>query len=244
MKKHNLLALFCILLLLLCGCSGESGEGKGSMDTLFETTESALERGCFFFAGEVLGVKTDSRLISYYDAQMGENTFYSVRVTKDLYGCMPERNITVCVLGNSETFPDRTTLSKGKEYYFTAELWVEKEETIFLLPTFYKALPELREGGIYSEAEGKSAYCGSEEEYGGRLDALAETTGYSPAVVLQSIKNQLKNATLRDADYFEELEFEKVDAAALKQTASFAATLLQRAQATKETWEGLGELIK
>lgn len=243
MKKHNWIAALLLILFLLCGCSKQ--EGKGDFESLFTTAESSFQMGRFFFGGQVLGIKNDQRIISYYDAPMGDNTFYSVRVTQDFFGCMPERNITVCILGNSETFPDRASLEKGKEYLFEAALWMEGEEPIFLLPTFYSSLPTLKEGEAYAMEEGQRALCGSLDDYKSALLERAKKSGYSPASVLRGLKDQLKNAAVRaDASYFKEKGFETVDSAALKETASAAAALLKKAEAAEATWKGIGELIK
>ncbi|MBQ7095933.1 MAG: hypothetical protein IJN80_05745 [Clostridia bacterium] len=243
MKKHNWIAALLLILFLLCGCSKQ--EGKGDFESLFSTAESSFQMGRFFFGGQVLGIKNDQRIISYYDAPMGENTFYSVRVTQDFFGCMPERNITVCILGNSETFPDRVSLEKGKEYLFEAALWMEGEEPIFLLPTFYSSLPELKEEKAYAMEEEQRALCGSLEDYKSALLERGKEAGYSPATVLSGMKDQLKNAAGRgDASYFKEKGFERVDSAALQETASAAAALLKRAEAAEATWEGIGALIK
>lgn len=237
------MALLCLILLLICSCSKQGGSGR--LESLFTTTESSFQVGRFIFGGQVLGIKNDERLISYYDAPMGDNTFYSVRVTEDFFGYMPERNITVCILGNSETFPDRASLEKGKEYLFEVALWMDEEEIVFLLPTFYSALPELKDGKLYAMEEGKRLLCGSLADYKGALLKKAEESGYSAATLLGGMKLQLENAAGRgDASYFKERRFEKVDEDALQKTASSAATLLKKVEKAEATWDGVGEVIK
>lgn len=243
-KLHKLIAFLLVLSLFLCGCKGSDEEAVG-LDTLFETTENSLSIGQVFFAGKVLGKAAEARLISYYDAEMGKNTFYSVEITDDLFNCLPERTITVCVLGNEETFPDRTPLSKGKEYYFNTTLWVEGEEIIFLLPTFYTALPERENGLIYATIDEVRHECGSDERYRERLNELVKKTGYGPETVLVGAKEAFQSAAARvDIDYFETLKIPIPDAALLQKTGTTAAALLKQAEKTEATWEEIGGLLK
>ena len=243
MKKHNLVGAFLLILMLICGCANR--EEKGDLELLFSTAETSFQTGRFFFAGQVQGIKNDERLITYYDAPMGKNTFYSVKVTEDFFGCMPERNITVCILGNSETFPNRATLEKGKEYLFETALWVDDQEAIFLLPTFYSALPRLADGKLYALEAGKELLCGSLEDYKITLMERAEEQKYAPATLLSGMKEQLKNAVSRkDVAYFKERDFKNVEKETLQKTAHIAATLLKKAEDAEATWEEIGAIIQ
>lgn len=242
MKKNKWIAWLLCCLLLLCGCAEE--EQAAEMDEIFITTEAALEGGHFFFTGEVLSVVTEDRLISKYEAYKGENTFYSVEVTDDYYNCMPDRTIIVCVLG-SEEFPNRDMLKKDREYLFDTTLWVEGDQTIFLLPTFHSFMPELQGDQVYSLVEGERVNCGTLEEYKERLERLAEKVGYGPQTVLSAAKLTLESVAERvDPAYFEKMGYPQVDQALLKKTGETATALLKKAEKAESTWKGIGELIK
>ena len=242
MKKTKWMAWLLMGVLLLSGCAEE--ETETHMDQVFITTQSALEGGHFFFSGKVLGVSTEERLISYYEAEMGKNTFYSVEVTEDYYQCMPDRNITVCVLGSGETFR-REGLKKDREYIFDTTLWVEGDQTIFLLPTFHSYMPELQNGEVYIPVDGEAVSCGSYEEYREQFDALAAKAKYCPQTVLDAVKLALQGAAERvDPALFKKMGYKNVDAALLKKTGETAASLLEKAQKIEPTWEEIGELIQ
>lgn len=244
MKKHNLAALLLALMLLLCGCS-EKTSGTKDLDELMEKTAVSLEEGHFFFAGKVTSAMAEAKMISFYDAEAEKSTFYKVEVTDDPFDCLPARTLTVCVLGNTENFSDRMTLEKGKEYLFDTTLWVQGEEAVLLLPTFYLALPE-RDGAIlyYTDQEGKALVNGSYQDYLERLLELAEQESYGPGTVLEAAKNRLQSAAERGTAYFEELEFTNLDSAALSTTVQTAAALLEQAGRTEPTWAGIRELLK
>ena len=245
MKKINkLLALLLVFSLLLCGCNGKDRAGQAMMEEFLEEAEGAMVGGELFFAGKILGMAAEDRLISYYDAEMGKNTFYSVEVTEDLFGIMPDRTITVCVLGNSETFPDRNLLIKGKEYYFHTYLWVEGEELIFLLPTFYTALPEREGEMIYATYEDTRYLCGSDEEYRQGLKAAEEKAGYGAAAVWLRAETAFAEAGRKDAKYFENLKMKVKDPVLLKQTQRAAKELAGRLEKIDKTWEGLGGVFE
>lgn len=246
MKKIlRIFALLLVLSLLLCGCGEKKSELQAEMDSFLQDAETALAQGEFLFVGKVLGKVTEDRLITYYDADMGENTFYSVEVTEDLYGCMPDRTITVGILGNSETFPDRTPLSKGKEYYFQTYLWVEGDQIIFLLPTFYTALAEREAGMIYATINGERHFCGSEEEYREALKQAEERAEYGPMAVWKTAEASFGAAYGRStAAYFEKLEISVKDPETLEKTEETAYKLLQEIKKTEKSWEGLGDLLQ
>ncbi|MBQ8893769.1 MAG: hypothetical protein IJ043_05095 [Clostridia bacterium] len=246
MKKHNLLALLLALLLLLCGCSGQTeSSGTKKLEDLFEKTAASLAEGHLFFTGKVTSALAEAKDISFYEAESEKNTFYKVEVTDDPFGCLPERTLTVCVLGNTENFIDRTPLQKGKEYLFDTTLWVQGEEAVLLLPTFYLVLPERQGDALYyTDQQTTAAVDGSYQDYLDQLRALAEENGYSAAGVLAAAKTRLESAVERDSAYFEALEFETVDSGALNTTIRTAKTLLAKANAAQPTWEGIEELLK
>lgn len=234
-------ALLLAVALLLSGCG--RGAPETDLDPLFTATETALSAGDFFFRGKVVSVLSTSRQISFYEADMGGNTFYGVEVTDDYFGCMPERIVTVCVLGSKEGFPNRTTLIKGREYLFDVSLWVQGEEPVFLLPTFYSALPEYRDGTLYWFDGEETVSPGRFEDYRARFDALAAS--YGPETVLTAVRERLALAAERNSgDFFTDLGFEQVDTDLLTQTAETAAALLARAEQTETSWEGIRELLQ
>ena len=244
MKKRNFIALLTVLLLLFCGCE-QNAAGTVTLDEYFEKAEISLEEGHFFFAGKILSAVAESKAISYYDAQTDKSTFFQVEVTEDPFGCMPEGTVTVCVLGNTENFADRVLPKKNKEYLFDTTLWVQQEKAVFLLPTFYDVLPR-REGDAlyYTDRTGTATVDMGYGEYREKLSALAQNTGYSPALVLKAVKERLKEAVRRDAAYFKELKFSNVDAEALALTNKTAEKLLEQAEHTETTWEGIKGLLQ
>lgn len=246
MKKHNLIALLMLLMLMLSGCRQESGEdGTKEMDELFVKTGASLEEGHIFFTGKVLSAMAEERMISFYEAETAKSTFYTVEVTDDPFGCLPDRTITVCVLGNSDNFLDRTLLKKNKEYIFDTTFWVLEDQAVLLLPTFYLVLPD-REGDhlYYTSPAGSLEINGTYQDYWAKLKAMADERGYSAEKVLTAAKDRLEDAVQRDAVYFQKLKFQKIDVDALVQTVETAKVLLDRAKNTQPTWEGIKELLK
>lgn len=245
MKKRNLISMLTALLLLLCSCGGNpSGDTIKSAD-FFEKAAVSLEEGHIFFTGKVLSAVAEAKTITYYDSQAEKSTFYQVEVTDDPFGCMPARTLTVCVLGRTENFPKRVNLEKNKEYLFDVNLWVQGEETVLLLPTFYQALPERVEDVLYyTDNSGKAVMDCSYTAYYKKLLALAQENGYTAATVLAAAKERLQNATQRNAEYFEKLEFTDLDRAAITKTVQTAEVLLARANGTQTTWEGIKELLQ
>ncbi len=244
MKTRNFIALLGVLLLLLCSCGSKPAETV-SLDLHFEKAAVSLEEGHFFFAGRILSAVAESKMISFYDAETEKSTFFRVEVTEDPFGCMPEGTVTVCVLGNTENFADRVLPQKNKEYLFDTTLWVQQEQPVFLLPTFYDVLLR-REGDAlyYTDRTGTATVDMGYGEYREKLSALAQNTGYSPALVLKAVKERLKEAVRRDAAYFKELKFSNVDAEALALTNKTAEKLLEQAEHTEITWKGIKGLLQ
>lgn len=242
--KRRIIALMAALLLLLCGCDQKS-DGLKPMDQLFEKTAVSMEEGHFFFAGTVKAASAVKQTISFYEAEAEKNTFYQVEITDDPFGCMPDRVVTVCILGAVDTFNERTPLQKDKEYLFDTSLWVQGEEAVFLLPTFYESLPE-RDGDAlyYTNAEGRSAVDGSYADYSARLKAMAEENAYGPEKVLTAVKDRLKSAKERDVTYFKNLKFENLDEDTLAKTNRTAALLLAQAEQAENNWESIRGLLK
>ncbi len=237
--KRRIIALLAVLLLLLCGCDQKS-DGLKPMEQLFEKTPVSMEEGHFFFAGKIKAASAAKQNISFYEAEAEKNTFYQVEITDDPFGCMPERVVTVCILGAVETFNERTLLQKDKEYLFDTSLWVQGEEAVFLLPTFYESLPE-RAGDelYYTNAEGRSAVDGSYADYSDRLKELAKENAYGPEKILTAAKERLKSAKERDMAYFKDLKFENLDEELLTKTNRTAAALLQKAEQAENDWESI-----
>ena len=247
MKKHNLIALMVVLLLLLCGCKQEEAAAEGSMklEELFARTAASVEEGHFFFAGKVASAMAEKKMISFYDVETEKSTFYKVEVTEDPFNCLPDRTLTVCIMGNTENFPDRNVLEKGKEYLFDTTLWVQEEEVVMLLPTFYEVLPECREEALfYTDQSTTVVINGTRADYWAQLKKMTEEKGYAPQTVLSGIQGRLQQAIERNADYFEELKFEALDRAALSRTVTTAEALLEQAKNTEPTWGGIEELLK
>ena len=227
--KRRIIALLVALLLLLTGCAQKNTGEKPMEELLGKVTEASAMK----------------KMISFYDVEAEKSTFYQVEVTDDPFGCMPDRTITVCILGAADTFSERIALQKNKEYLFDTSLWVQEDEAVFLLPTFYESLPE-REGNMlyFTTVDGRGTVDGSYEEYLARLQTLAAENEYTAQKVLDAAKERLKSAAERDAESFEALKFESVDREALNKTNKKAADLLQKAETAEKTWEGIRGLLK
>lgn len=243
-KQTKLFALLLAVVLLVSGCA-KAPDGQVALEDLFEKTSASLGEGHLFFAGRVTSALAEPKQITYYDAEAGKNTFYRVEITEDFFGCLPNRTLTVCVMGNSENFAERENLEKGKEYLFDCSIWMEEDQVILLLPTFYQALPQ-REGEklLRTQGEETAAVKGGYSEYKEKLKSLAAESGYDPALVLQKVKDQLQAASLKDEAYFEKLEFENPDRALINATVAGASARLKAAEQTEESWKGIKELLK
>ena len=243
MRKMQWAALLMAALLLLGGCHRED-PGALTYETMFEKTESSLKEGHLFFAGKVLAVEKKAEQITYYDAPAAVNTFYRVEIEEDYFDLLPDRTFTVAVLGEEEHFANRTALEEGGVYLFDCTLWMQGEEMILLLPTFYNGLPQW-EGQFLSFTEGNSRYAveGTYQEYVEALKDLAKELGYGPKTVMEGAKARLQTAIQKDRAYFEDLKFEEADAAAIQATVQAAQKRLQAAQKLSETKEGVQELF-
>ena len=246
MKMRNiLLAVLCVLL-LLCGCSSEEQPNDAvTVDYLYERAEVAQKAGNLFFAGKVLSVVTETEQITYYEEQTDKNTFYQVEVTDDLFGCMPNRVVTVCVLGSSDQFIDRFALEEGEEYLFDTTLWVHGGEAVFLLPTFYENMPRVSDGALYyTDDSGKYLLDADYATYTAQLKKMAGETVYTPEAVLSAAKERLELAASdRTVARFEELEFEKLDRALIEKVNQDATALAEKAKSVAATWSGIEELL-
>ena len=242
--KRKIIALLAALLLLLTGC-GEEATGEKPLAELLEKTPVSMQGGHFFFTGKVTEASAMKKMISFYEVEAEKSTFYQVEIIDDPFGCMPERTVTVCILGGAETFGERIPPEKNKEYLFDTTLWVQEDEAVFLLPTFYESLPE-REGEVlyYTTTEGRGVVKGSYADYLARLQTLATENNYTAQTVLDAAKERLKSATERDAAFFKDLKFESVDQVALDKTNKKAADLLQKAESAEKTWEGIRGILE
>lgn len=242
MKKLNWMALVLALMLLLGGCS-KTEDDELKLESLFERTEVAMQEGQLFFSGKVLEKTKQDRAITYYESETAANTFYQVEITEDFFGFLPERTLTVCVMGTEENFGSRTELEKGKEYLFQVNAWAGESELLFLLPTFYEAMPQ-REGDYLYYTKGNLRYAvdGGYEDYKQMLSELAEQYGYSAKGVGAAIIANLKNAAQKDAAYFEKLEFKTIDSAAVDAVAAFAAE--KSKTAAPETAQQIKEILE
>lgn len=222
MKKLNWIAVVLLLALLIGGCSNAKDDVM-TLESLFYRTEVAMEEGQLFFAGKVLSAKNQARAITYYESETAANTFYEVEVTEDFFGFMPDRTLTVCVMGTEENFVSRTELEQGKEYLFQVNAWAGEEEMLFLLPTFYEALPQ-REGEYiyYTKSNKRYAVDGRYEEYKQMLFDLADQLGYSAKRVGEAISSNLELASQKNASYFEALEYQNIDHQTVDKIAAFA----------------------
>lgn len=244
MRKIRWAALLMAAVLLLSGCQ-KNDPGTLTYETMFEKTEASLKEGHLFFAGKVLQVDQRAELITYYDGETPANTFYTVEVVEDYFDLLPDRNLTVCIMGTTDQFSTRTDLKAEEVYIFDCTVWMQGEEVVLLLPTFYNGLP-CREGEFLSFTEKGVRYAveGTYEDYKESLLALAEEQGYGPAAVMKHINDRLASAAQKDAAYFEELEFETVDADRIGATVAAANTRLQEAKNLQSTNQGVKELLK
>ncbi|MBQ7935759.1 MAG: hypothetical protein IJ333_05365 [Clostridia bacterium] len=246
--KHKygrcLLGVLLAISLLLCGCE-KTDSTLYPLEDLTQTMESSLKTGHFFFAGKVTAAGINEQMISYYEEEAENNTFYQVEVTEDFFGCMPEEAITVCIFGTTGNFTSRTNLEEGKEYLFDTTLWVHGEEAVFLLPSFYLGMPQ-RSGETlyYTEAGQMAAVDGSFTQYKQHLSELAAKTGYTAESVLAAVTAQLETAVEKDAAYFEELSFEEIDTEHLETTTGTAQTLLAEAKETEPSWEAIRGILQ
>ena len=135
--KRNVAALLLALLVLLTGCSKQE-LGQMPLEELLEKTPVSMEEGHLFFTGKVTAASVMNRMISFYEVETEKSTFYQVEVTDDPFDCMPDRTLTVCILGSAESFGERNALQKDKEYLFDTSLWVQEDEAVLLLPTMDK----------------------------------------------------------------------------------------------------------
>ncbi|MBR4087089.1 MAG: hypothetical protein IKK30_04445 [Clostridia bacterium] len=242
MRRLNWIAWVLLFAVLLCGCS-KSQENVMKLEDLFYRTEVAMEEGQLFFAGKVLSVQKQDLDITYYESETVANTFYEVEVTEDFFGFLPERTLTVCVMGTGEHFISRTEPEKGGEYLFQVKPWAGEEEMLFLLPTFYEALPR-REGEYIYYTKGKQRYAvdGGYEDYKQMLLDLADRYSYSAQGVGEAIYSDLQAASKKDAAYFEELDYKTIDRAALDGIAAFAAE--RGNTAAPKTAQEIKEILK
>ncbi len=246
MKLRNIMLLLLSLVLLLSGCSSEDeASHPTTSEHLYERAAVSQAGGHFFFAGEVLSAATDSKQITYYEEQVEKNTFYQVEITDDLFGCMPERVITVCVLGSSENFIDRFALEEGEEYLFDTTLWVHDGAPVFLLPTFYENLPQVSDGALYyTDDSGKYLLDVDYEGYTTRLADMAADNNYTPKTVLNAAKERLElAATEQTVQHFEELKFTDPNKDLIRAVNRDAAALAEKAAVAENTWSEIKELL-
>lgn len=244
MKKLKFLCAVLAAMLLLTACS-KSDPSVLSLDTLFYRTEASLAEGHLFFAGRVVSATQQNRAITYYDSETEANTFYEVEVTEDFFGCLPARTLTVCVMGTDAHFVSRTELRSDTEYLFDVNAWAGEDEMLFLLPTFYEALPQ-REGEYiyYTKGETRYAVEGDYAAYKQALFAMAEEQGYGPAAAWNAIQANLQSAAKKDAAYFKELKFEAIDKEAIGQVTAFAADRLAQIKTAPKAWAEIQEVLK
>lgn len=244
MRKIKWAALLMAALLILSGCQSNDPSTL-TYETMFEKTASSLKEGHLFFAGKVLEVAQKAEPITYYEGETPANTFYKVEVVEDYFDLLPERTLTVCIMGTTDQFSTRTDLEKNGVYIFDCTVWMHGEEVVLLLPTFYNGLPQW-EGEFLSFTEKGVRYAvqGTYEEYKEALKELAEEQGYGPKAVMDAAKARLASAGQKDAAYFEELEFETVDADFIGTTVAAANARLQVAEKLQATNEGVKELLK
>ncbi len=244
MRKIKWAALLLAALLVLSGCQ-KNDPGTLDYEKVFAKTAASLKEGHLFFAGKVLEAEHKARPITYYDGETEVNTYYTVEITDDIFGLLPERTFTVCVMGTDEQFTSRTELEEEKVYLFDCTVWMQEEEVILLLPTFYNALPQ-QEGEYLSYIQENTRYGveGTYEDYKKELKKMAQEQGYGPEAVLEGAKARLQTATQKDAAYFEALKFKAVDTAAVNATVEGAKARLQSAEKLPATEQGVKELLK
>ncbi len=244
MLKRTLAFLLAGILLLGCTACKEPADEKGT-ESLLETAEVSMNEGHFFFIGKVLSVVNEKKMITFYDAAIEKNTFYRVEITDDLFGCLPERVITVCVYGTGASFKNRKSLEKGKEYFFDTQLWADAQEPVFLLPTFYSGMPE-RQGEhlLLNEPEG-TFDLGRPDDYREELLALANRVGYGAKTVMTGMKRQLELAIQNsNKAHFDALDVKDTDEAFLAEVTATARRLSEKADAADETWNGIRGVLE
>lgn len=253
MKRNKIIAIVAAAVAAVALIAGllvwyfwDQTAGTSEMGLVYERMSVSLERGSFFFAGEVLSSQTDTKQITFYEEEMPKSTFYRVKVTEDYFGCMPERELTVCVGGSGESFRNRMPLEEGKEYVFEATLWLMDGKAIFLLPSFYDVLPEISDGDLYvTDLSGKYLLEDDYATYCAQMKALAKEVGYGPETVLRAMDMRLELAANdRNVIFFKNQKFTKLDEGAIQAVNRNAAALRERLSATEKTWEGIKELLK
>lgn len=243
LKRIVALLLAVGLLLGLSACKEEAGQME--TDSLLETARISMEEGHFFFVGKVLSAVNDDKMITYYDAETNQNTFYQVEVTDDLFGCLPDGVLSVCIYGTSEHFSNRKPLEKGKEYFFDVRLWVDEGKPVYLLPTFYDGLPEKRgEKLFYTDPEG-SYKLGKAADYRAELLKVANRSGYGAKTVVAGMTAQLELAVKNsNQDHFKELEISDTDPEFLARVTDTAKGLLTKTQSADKTWKGIEGVLQ
>ncbi len=243
LKRMVAILLAGTLLLGLTACK-KSADQKGT-ESLLETAEVSMNEGHFFFVGKVLSVVNEQKMITFYDAETEKNTFYQVEITDDLFGCMPEKVITVCIYGTGTFFKNRKSLEKGKEYFFDTRLWVDEEKAVYLLPTFYSGLPE-RQGDRLLLSEPEETYdLGRPEDYREDLLALANRVGYGAKTVMAGMKSQLELAVQNsNKAHFDGVEVKETDENFLARVTATAQRLLEKAKDAESTWNGIKGVLE
>lgn len=241
--KQKLFALAAAVLLLVSGCSAPA-ETSYKLEEVTLTLDNALEEGHFFFAGKVLTASTTQQMITYYDVDAEAHSVYQVQVTEDYFECMPEEPITVCVYGTKSNFNERVNLTKGEEYIFDVTLWVQEDQVMYLLPTFYESMPQKDGESLYYTADGKTAVVkGGYSAYRSRLLQRAKDLDYTPKRVLDAMAAMMKEASLRDAAFFKEKDFAAVDETFLRRTTAKASKLLMGIEGKAPTWESIRRVL-
>ncbi len=242
-KRIIALLLALGMLLGLSACKQEAGE-MGT-ESLLETAEISMGEGHFFFVGKVLSAVNANRMITYYDAVTEQNTFYQVEITDDLFGCLPQKTLTVCIYGTSEHFSNRKPLEKGKEYFFDVRLWVDEEKAVYLLPTFYDALPEKRGEKLYLTNHDGAYDLGKAADYREALLKLANRTGYGAKTIMAGMESQLELAVKNsNKAHFEEVKVTGTDEAFLAKVTAVADGLLAKVKNAEKTWKGIKGVLE
>ncbi len=97
---------------------------------------------------EVTDVKTVRALVEKYDTPTLVYTEITASVTLDITGEIPDREIRVLLLGDSEAFPNREKIVKGRVYLWRLERWADERGTFYLLSPLEKQYYRVHEGNI------------------------------------------------------------------------------------------------
>ena len=118
-------------------------------DDDFENLITLVKRDAADLAAvEVTDIKTVRALVEKYDTPTLVYTEITASVTLDITGEIPDREIRVLLLGDSEAFPNREKIVKGRVYLWRLERWADERGVFYLLSPLEKQYYRVHEGNI------------------------------------------------------------------------------------------------